>query len=90
MEGREKIRPLPGFGPDVGGGESAESGPTREVLFGFFDEVAREGVEILKTGEHRRLPATVDLLSASTRKDLGDFVQRRLAQWRKLKEEKQL
>lgn len=89
LEGREKIRPLPGFGPDIRGGESTEPGPAREALVGFFDEVAREGIEILKTGEHRRLPATVDQLSSSTRKDLGDFVQRQLAQWRKLREEKQ-
>lgn len=90
LEGREKIRPLPGFGPDLGGGESSESGPTREALVEFLDEVAHEGINVLKIQEHRRLPATVDQLSASTRKELDDFVQRRLAQWRKLEEEKQL
>lgn len=87
MEGREKIRPLPGFGPDLGSGGSPEPGPAREALIEFLDEVAKEGVHVLKIGEHRRIPATVDQLSTATKKELGDLVKRRFAQWRKLKEE---
>ena len=88
LEGREKIRPLPGFGPDFEGGGPPESGPAREALLKFLDEVARDGVQVLKIGEHRRLPATVDQLSTATKKELNDLLQRRLAQWRELKEER--
>ena len=85
MEERARIRPLPGFGRDLEEGTSSESAGVREARIRLLNEIASEGLTILKQSE-RHLPDTVERLSSSTKKQLGDVMQRGLAQWKKVSE----
>ncbi len=85
MEERARIRPLPGFGRDLEEGRSSESAGVREARIRLLNEIASEGLKILKQSE-RHLPDTVERLSQPTKKQLGDLMQRSLAQWKKVSE----
>lgn len=85
MDTRERTPSLPGFKTDLDERESSESGGVRAARIGLLNEIASEGLKILKQGE-RHLPDAVERLSPSTRKQLGDLMQRSLAQWRKATE----
>lgn len=86
MEERARIRPLPGFGRDLEEGRSSESAGVRETRIRLLNEIALEGLKILKQSE-RHLPDTVERLSPSTKKQLNDLMQRGLAVWSKATEE---
>ena len=85
MDSRERARPLPGFGRDLEEGRSSEPAGVREARIRLLNEITSEGLKILKQGE-RHLPDTVERLSQPTKKQLGDLMQRGLAQWRKASE----
>lgn len=80
MEERARIRPLPGFGGDTEEGRNSEPAGTREDRIRLLNEIVSEGLKILKQSE-RHLPDTVERLSPSTKKQLGNLMQRGLAQW---------
>ena len=86
MDSRERTRPLPGFQRDLDERESSESARVREGRIRLLNEIASDGLKILKQNE-RHLPETVERLLPSTKKQLGDLMQRGLAQWRKATEE---
>ena len=83
MEDRAQKRPLPGFGGDVEEGRASEPAGIREDRIRLLNEIASEGLKILKQSE-RHLPDTVERLSPPTKKQLGDLMQRGLAQWKKV------
>ena len=85
MEERARIRPLPGFGGNTDEGRASEPAGVRETRIRFLNEIASEGLKILKQSE-RHLPDTVERLSQPTKKQLGDLMQRGLAQWKKVSE----
>jgi len=85
LDSRERARPLPGFGGDAEERGSSEPAGVRENRIRLLNEVASEGVKILKQSE-RHLPDTVERLLPSTKKQLNDLMQRALAQWRKATE----
>lgn len=86
MEKRTRIRPLPGFTGDSEEGGSSESPGARANRIRVLNEIAAEGLKILKQSE-RHLPDTVERLSPSTKKQLSDLMQRGLLEWRKATEE---
>lgn len=83
MEKRTRIRPLPGFGRNFEEGRDSEPAGVRENRIRLLNEIASEGVRILKQNE-RYLPDSIERLSPSTRKKLGELTQQALAQWRKV------
>lgn len=85
MENRAKTRPLPGFRGDLEEGRASEPAGVREARIRLLNEIASEGLKILKQSE-RHLPDTVERLSQPTKKQLGDLMQRGLAQWKKVSE----
>lgn len=85
MESREQKRPLPGFGRDLDERESSESAGVRADRIRLLNEIASEGLKILKQSE-RHLPDTVERLSPLSKKQLSDLMQHGLAQWRKATE----
>ena len=85
MEERTRIRPLPGFGRDSEERSSSEPARVREDRIRLLNEITSEGLKILKQSE-RHLPDTVERLSQPTKKQLGDLMQRGLAQWKKVSE----
>lgn len=85
MEERARIRPLPGFGGNLEEGRDPEPAGVRETRIRLLNEIASEGLKILKQSE-RHLPDTVERLSQPTKKQLGDLMQRALAQWKKVSE----
>lgn len=86
MEERARIRPLPGLGENFEEGRPSEPPGVREDRIRLLNEFASEGLQILKKSE-RHLPDTVEQLSPSTRKQLGELMQRGLAVWRKVTQE---
>ncbi len=82
MEDRAQKRPLPGFGGDPEEGRDSEPARVREDRIRLLNEITSEGLKILKQSE-RHLPDTVERLSQPTKKQLGDLMQRGLAQWKK-------
>lgn len=82
MENRAQKRTLPGFGGDPEQGRPSESAGVRADRIRLLNEIASEGLKILKQGE-RHLPDGVERLAPSTKKQLNDLMQRGLAQWRK-------
>jgi len=86
LEERAKIRPLPGFGGDIDERRTSEPAGVREDRIRLLNEIASEGLKILKQSE-RHLPDSVERLSPSTRKQLNDLMQRGLAVWSKATEE---
>lgn len=86
MEGREKIRPLPGFGGDTEEEQLGEQGGARADRLRLLDQVARDGLRVLRQHEARYLPESVDKLSATTRRHLDELTQRVLAEWRNIQE----
>lgn len=85
MEKRARIRPLPSFGRDFEEGKASESTGARANRVRLLNEIASEGVRILKQSE-RYLPDSIERLSPSTRKKLSELTQQVLAQWRKVSE----
>ena len=85
MEEKASIRPLPGLGRDLEEGRPSEPTGARENRIRLLNEIASEGLKILKQSE-RHLPDTVERLSQPTKKQLGDLMQRGLAQWKKASE----
>lgn len=86
MEERARIRPLPGLGENPEEGRPSEPSGVREDRIRLLNEITSEGLQILKNSE-RHLPDTVDRLSPSSRKQLGDLMHRGLAVWRKVTQE---
>jgi len=86
LEERARIRPLPGFGGDFEEGRTSEPAGVRANRIRPLNEIASEGVKILKQSE-RHLPDSVERLSPSTKKKLSELTLRGLAQWRKTSEE---
>ena len=82
MDTRERTPSLPGFKTDLDGRQSSESGGVRAARVGLLNEFVSEALKILKQGE-RHLPDAVERLSPSIKKQLGDLMQRSLAEWRK-------
>lgn len=85
MEGREKIRPLPGFGGDTEEEQPGQQGGVGADRVGLLDQIAKDGVRTLKDNE-RHLPDGADKLSSTTRHYLDEMTQRFLAQWRTIQE----
>lgn len=83
MENRAQIRPLPGFRGDLEEGRHSESAGVRANRIRLLNEIASEGLKIIKETE-RYLPDSVERLSPSTKKKLSELMQRGLAQWRKV------
>ena len=83
MEERTRIRPLPSFREDFNEGKSSESAGARADRIRLLNEIASEGLKIIKETE-RYLPDSVERLSPSTKKKLSELMQRGLAQWRKV------
>lgn len=86
MEGREKIRPLPGFEGDAEEEQPGQQGGARANRLRLLDQVAREGLRVLKQHEARYLPESADKLSATTKRYLNELTQRVLAEWRNIEE----
>lgn len=85
MESRAQKRSLPGFGGDLDEGRASEQPGAREDRIRLLNEIASEGIKVLKRTKHH-LPDTVEGLTPATRKQLGELMQRYLAEWRKSKE----
>ena len=87
MESGEQIQTLPGFGGDA---EIERLGKPRgigEDRSRLLDQLAVQGLRILKETTRGGLPNGVDQLSPTTRRQLRDLSQQSVAGWKAFQEE---